>query len=159
MCPLPVPQEKNIKHNGNLTIEDVYEVARVMADRSCAATFAGTVKEMLGTCVSGACRSHAWQPSGLDGGLASRQARRRPAADRAEQRCSAPSSSTARQAPAAARVALHGAGLAAAACAGCAPSRAASRMRPPRPRAVGCTVEHEDPRDIQKKIDDGEIVW
>jgi hypothetical protein len=31
----------------------VYEVARVMADRSCAATFAGTVKEMLGTCVSG----------------------------------------------------------------------------------------------------------
>ena len=50
--PLP-PQEKNIVHNGNLTIEDVYEVARVMADRSCAATFAGTVKEMLGTCVSG----------------------------------------------------------------------------------------------------------
>ena len=25
--------------------------------------------------------------------------------------------------------------------------------------AVGCTVEHEDPRDIQKKIDEGEIVW
>ena len=69
-------QEKNVKHNGNLTIDDVYEVARVMADRSCAATFAGTVKEMLGTCVS-----------------------------------------------------------------------------------VGCTVEGEDPRDIQKKIDDGEIVW
>lgn len=46
-------QEKNIKHNGNLTLEDVYEVARVMRDRSCAAAFAGTVKEMLGTCVSG----------------------------------------------------------------------------------------------------------
>lgn len=46
-------QEKNIKHNGNLTLEDVYEVARVMRDRSCAATFAGTVKEMLGSCVSG----------------------------------------------------------------------------------------------------------
>jgi len=46
-------QEKNIKHNGNLTLEDVYEVARVMRDRSCAATFSGTVKEMLGTCVSG----------------------------------------------------------------------------------------------------------
>ena len=44
-----------MKHNGNLTIEDVYEVARVMADRSCAAAFRGTVKEMLGTCVSGAC--------------------------------------------------------------------------------------------------------
>ncbi|KAI7843513.1 hypothetical protein COHA_002756 [Chlorella ohadii] len=68
-------KEKNIKHNGNLTLEDVYEVARVMRDRSCAATFSGTVKEMLGTCVS-----------------------------------------------------------------------------------VGCTVEHEDPRDIQTKIDEGEIV-
>lgn len=52
LAPL-LSQEKNIAHNGNLTIEDVYEVARVMADRSCAATFAGTVKEMLGTCVSG----------------------------------------------------------------------------------------------------------
>ncbi len=33
---------------------------------------------------------------------------------------------------------------------------------PPRcffPSAVGCTVEHEDPRDIQTKIDEGEIVW
>lgn len=29
----------------------------------------------------------------------------------------------------------------------------------PSATAVGCTVEHEDPRDIQKKIDDGEIVW
>ncbi len=48
-----VPQEKNIKHNGNLSIEDIYEVARVMRDRSCAADFSGTVKEMLGTCVSG----------------------------------------------------------------------------------------------------------
>ena len=48
-------KEKNILHNGNLTINDVYEVARVMADRSCAKTFAGTVKEMLGTCVSVGC--------------------------------------------------------------------------------------------------------
>ena len=52
-CSLPAPQEKNIQHSGNISIEDIYEVARVMADRSCAATFAGTVKEMLGTAVSG----------------------------------------------------------------------------------------------------------
>lgn len=45
-----------MKHDGNLTIEDVYEVARVMRDRSCAASFAGTVKEMLGSCVSGGLR-------------------------------------------------------------------------------------------------------
>ena len=56
------------------SLDDIYEIARVMRDRSCAATFAGTVKEILGTAVS-----------------------------------------------------------------------------------VGCTVEHEDPRDIQKKIDDGEV--
>ena len=26
------------------------------------------------------------------------------------------------------------------------------------PATVGCTVEHEDPREIQQKIDDGDIV-
>lgn len=25
--------------------------------------------------------------------------------------------------------------------------------------SVGCTVDHEDPREIQTKIDEGEIVW
>lgn len=67
-------KEKNIKHNGNLVIDDVIEIARIMRDRSCARTLAGTCKEILGTCVS-----------------------------------------------------------------------------------VGCTVEHEDPREIQRKIDEGEI--
>ncbi|KAL4420195.1 hypothetical protein ABPG77_011411 [Micractinium sp. CCAP 211/92] len=57
--PVPPLQEKNIKHNGNLTLDDIYEVARVMRDRSCAASFAGTVKEMLGTCVSGERRGEA----------------------------------------------------------------------------------------------------
>lgn len=67
-------KEKNIKHNGNLVIDDVIEIARIMRDRSCARTLAGTCKEILGTCVS-----------------------------------------------------------------------------------VGCTVEHEEPREIQRKIDEGEI--
>ncbi|GAB4817479.1 hypothetical protein N2152v2_004525 [Parachlorella kessleri] len=67
-------KEKNIKHSGNLSIDDVIEIARIMRNRSCAASFAGSVKEILGTCVS-----------------------------------------------------------------------------------VGCTVEHEDPREIQSKIDDGEV--
>ena len=51
--PYPHPQDKNIKHSGNISLDDVYEIARVMRDRSCAASFAGTVKEMLGTAVSG----------------------------------------------------------------------------------------------------------
>ncbi len=39
---------KNIKHNGNLTLNDVIEVAQTMRNRSLAATLAGTVKEILG---------------------------------------------------------------------------------------------------------------
>ncbi|BDA51655.1 60S ribosomal protein L12-1 [Coccomyxa sp. Obi] len=67
-------KEKNIKHSGNLELDEVIEIARIMRDRSCARKLAGTVKEILGTCVS-----------------------------------------------------------------------------------VGCTVDHEDPREIQSKIDDGEV--
>jgi len=48
-------QEKNIKHSGNLDLDDIIETARVMRDRSCARKLAGTVKEMLGTAVSVGC--------------------------------------------------------------------------------------------------------
>ena len=48
-------QEKNIKHSGNLSLEDVIEIARIMRDRSCSRNLSGTVKEMLGTCVSVGC--------------------------------------------------------------------------------------------------------
>ena len=68
-------KEKNIVHDGNVTLEQVYEAARVMRPRSMAKEFKGTVKEILGTAVS-----------------------------------------------------------------------------------VGCTVEGEDPRDVQKQIDDGTLV-
>jgi large subunit ribosomal protein L12e len=68
-------KDKDVPHDGNISLDDVKEIARIMRDRSCAASFAGTCKEILGTCVS-----------------------------------------------------------------------------------VGCTVEKQDPRDIQQQIDDGEIV-
>ena len=48
-------QDKNIKHNGNLKLNDIIEIARVMAPRSCAKTLAGTCKEILGTCQSVGC--------------------------------------------------------------------------------------------------------
>ena len=48
-------QEKNIKHSGNLDLDDVIEIARVMRDRSCARELSGTVKEILGTCKSVGC--------------------------------------------------------------------------------------------------------
>ena len=46
---------KNIKHSGNVTLEQIYEVARTMRLRSMAKAFVGTVKEILGTAVSVGC--------------------------------------------------------------------------------------------------------
>eukprot|EP01104_Vermistella_antarctica_P007369 TRINITY_DN1820_c0_g1_i1.p1 TRINITY_DN1820_c0_g1~~TRINITY_DN1820_c0_g1_i1.p1 ORF type:complete len:192 (+),score=48.65 TRINITY_DN1820_c0_g1_i1:79-576(+) len=46
---------KNILHNGNITLEDVYGIARIMRERSGAKHFSGTVKEILGTCNSVGC--------------------------------------------------------------------------------------------------------
>jgi hypothetical protein len=53
--PLSQIQEKNIKHTGNITMDDIIEIARVMRPRSCAKTLAGTCKEMLGTAQSVGC--------------------------------------------------------------------------------------------------------
>ncbi|KAL9674469.1 hypothetical protein QQ045_030741 [Rhodiola kirilowii] len=46
---------KNIKHNGNISIDDVIEIAKVMRPRSMAKDLQGSVKEILGTCVSVGC--------------------------------------------------------------------------------------------------------
>ena len=48
-------KEPHVPHNGNISMEDIYEIARIMAPRSMAKNFAGTVKEMLGTAVSVGC--------------------------------------------------------------------------------------------------------
>lgn len=37
-------QEKNIIHNGNISFDDVVEIARIMRDRSCARELKGTVR-------------------------------------------------------------------------------------------------------------------
>ena len=46
---------KNIKHNGNLKIDEVIDIAKKLRPRSYATEFKGTVKEILGTCVSVGC--------------------------------------------------------------------------------------------------------
>ena len=46
---------KNIKHSGNLALEDIIKIARTMRPRSMAKDFAGTVKEILGTAQSVGC--------------------------------------------------------------------------------------------------------
>ena len=39
---------KNIKHNGNILLDDVIKIAKVMKSRSMAKDLSGTVKEILG---------------------------------------------------------------------------------------------------------------
>ena len=46
---------KNVKHDGNLSLDDVKEIARTMRHRSCAKELSGTVREILGTCHSVGC--------------------------------------------------------------------------------------------------------
>merc|ERR1711884_681209 len=46
---------KNIKHNGNITIEDIFHAARIMRPRSNSVNFTGVVREILGTAQSVGC--------------------------------------------------------------------------------------------------------
>ncbi|XP_011311827.1 60S ribosomal protein L12 [Fopius arisanus] len=48
-------KQKNIKHSGNLSFEDVLAIARAMKPRSMSRQLSGTVKEILGTCQSVGC--------------------------------------------------------------------------------------------------------
>jgi large subunit ribosomal protein L12e len=49
-------KEKNILHNGSLKMTEVVEIARIIRPRSFSKTFAGTVKEVLGSCKAVGCR-------------------------------------------------------------------------------------------------------
>lgn len=46
---------KNVVHNGKLKLSDVIGIAKLMREKSFSAEFSGTVKEILGTCVSIGC--------------------------------------------------------------------------------------------------------
>ncbi|XP_037034409.1 60S ribosomal protein L12-like [Bradysia coprophila] len=46
---------KNIKHNGNITFDDILSIARTMRPRSMARELSGTVREILGTAQSVGC--------------------------------------------------------------------------------------------------------
>ena len=53
---------KNVVHNGNITLDQVIDIARVMRERSMARKLAGTVKEILGTCFSIGCTVNGESP-------------------------------------------------------------------------------------------------
>nr|CCA27939.1 60S ribosomal protein L12 putative [Albugo laibachii Nc14] len=54
---------KNIKHDGNLSLDQIIDVARVMRERSIARTLTGTVKEILGTASSLGCTVNGEAPT------------------------------------------------------------------------------------------------
>ena len=56
---------KNIKHSGNISLDDVVEIAKIMRPRSMAKDLSGTVKEILGTCVSVGCTVDGKSPKDL----------------------------------------------------------------------------------------------
>ncbi|RIA96053.1 60S ribosomal protein L12 [Glomus cerebriforme] len=58
-------KEKNIKHSGNITLDEVIEIARQMHPKSYAKTLKGTVKEILGTCNSVGCTVDGQSPKDL----------------------------------------------------------------------------------------------
>ncbi|XP_031746236.1 60S ribosomal protein L12 isoform X1 [Xenopus tropicalis] len=48
-------KQKNIKHNGNISMDEVISIARQMRHRSLARELSGTIKEILGTAQSVGC--------------------------------------------------------------------------------------------------------
>ena len=46
---------KNVLHDGDISLDDIIDIARQMRPRSLAKEFSGTVKEILGTAVSVGC--------------------------------------------------------------------------------------------------------
>ncbi|XP_075981201.1 ribosomal protein L12 [Anticarsia gemmatalis] len=58
-------KQKNIKHNGNISLEDVISIAKTMRPRSMARYLSGTVKEILGTAQSVGCTVEGRPPHDL----------------------------------------------------------------------------------------------
>lgn len=54
---------KNIKHDGNITLDQVIEIARTMREKSMAKELSGTVKEILGTAYSVGCTVNGETPA------------------------------------------------------------------------------------------------
>ncbi|KAI9320043.1 60S ribosomal protein L12 [Dichotomocladium elegans] len=58
-------KEKNIKHSGNIPLEEIIEIARTMRFKSFARELKGTVKEILGTANSVGCTVDGQSPKDL----------------------------------------------------------------------------------------------
>ncbi|XP_066588257.1 large ribosomal subunit protein uL11 [Prorops nasuta] len=58
-------RQKNIKHSGNLSLDDIISIARQMRPRSMSRELSGTVKEILGSCQSVGCTVESRPPHDL----------------------------------------------------------------------------------------------
>ena len=55
-------KEKNVKHSGNIPLEEIYENARQMREKSFGKNVASVTKEILGTAQSVGCRVEGKNP-------------------------------------------------------------------------------------------------
>lgn len=58
-------KQKNIKHSGNLSFDDIISIARSMRPRSMSRELSGTIREILGTCQSVGCTVEGRPPHDL----------------------------------------------------------------------------------------------
>ena len=56
---------KNVVHNGKIPMDTIVEIAKKMRPKSMSAEFSGTVKEVLGTCVSIGCTVDGQSPKDI----------------------------------------------------------------------------------------------
>jgi large subunit ribosomal protein L12e len=56
---------KNVKHSGNITLDAVINIARVMRAKSMAKKLEGTVREVLGTAFSIGCTVNGQSPKDI----------------------------------------------------------------------------------------------
>eukprot|EP00753_Platysulcus_tardus_P014227 PLAT4233.1.p2 GENE.PLAT4233.1~~PLAT4233.1.p2 ORF type:complete len:165 (+),score=39.19 PLAT4233.1:65-559(+) len=61
--------EKNIVHDGDVTLEQVIDIARTMRPRSMARFLSGTVKEILGTAFSVGCTVDGMHPADVQAAI------------------------------------------------------------------------------------------
>jgi large subunit ribosomal protein L12e len=60
---------KNIKHSGNVTLDAIINIARVMRAKSMARKLVGTVKEVLGTAFSIGCTVNGQSPKDIQAAI------------------------------------------------------------------------------------------
>merc|ERR1712042_71048 len=66
---VPSAAAKNIKHSGNISLDDIISAARVMRPRSMSKEFSGVMKEILGTAQSVGCTVDGQDPHDVIDGI------------------------------------------------------------------------------------------